>query len=593
MTPSGHTQPASFLSWESFALTNSRWLVHALLWSLGLLSATITLPWFFTGYSILFGLALLAAVVTAYTGPRESTSLPPLTLGRYILVDSIFVSFATHPVFFLLQIVLTTVGLSPYASGPHYGLPLSLYFVGGFYLCLGIIGHARLSTSQLRMMPPIAAAATAALLIVTGYPQFTAYRTAQQSRDVGVASYERETGQATTDLAKLRIGNSLHGFDGRVSTITIDQHDRLLVSGGFEYYAGKDARSLIRLLPDGQKDTTFSPLHVGDPTVSGPSRVLVSSDESIVINTTVDGSRGAPMGLTRLHPDGTVDPQFRLDMSRDSTDRVRLESMDLQPDDRLVIVSPSRFLQKSEDSCLLRFDSTGIRDDAFSTTVMTTLYGPASSRPQSLTCSISKVTALATGDLLVEGSFPVTETQWKHTIVRLNPDGSLDAAYRPELDNLDVSLSIVMPSGELFAVYYVAVPSLSPKTYQAHCVKLKADGRRDPSFNLQAGRFLRIDQLAVQPDGKVVITGTLSEKDYGAIVRLLSDGQPDPTFAGPAGIMHVDGFITTIGIQQDGHIVLGGEFQQVIGPSKGQRVDRQNIARLFPDGTLDTAFDPR
>lgn len=593
MIPSAHTLPASAPSWDSFALTDSRWLIHALLWSLGLLTATVVLPWLFTGYSILFGLALLAAVVTAYTDRHEPTVLPPSTLGRYTLVDSIFVGFATHPLFFLIQILLTAVGLSPYTSGPHYGLLFSFYFVGGFYLSLGVIGHARSSTSQLRMMPPIAAAAIAALLIISGYPQFTAYRTVQQSRDAGVAAYERETGQATTDLAKLRIGNSLHGFDSRVYTVTIDRHGRLLVSGGFEYYAGKDARGLVRLLPDGQKDAAFPPLQLSDPAISAPSRVLLSPDESIIIDTAADGTRNALIGLSRLQSDGTVDPQFRLDMSRDATDRARIESIDMQPDGRLVIVWPNRFLQHAEDSCLLRFDSAGVRDAAFSTAVMEALYGPASSRTQAITCSISKVTALATGQLLVEGSFPVTATEWKYSIVRLHPDGSLDAAYRPELANIDVSLSIVTPSGEVFVISYIAMPGSSPAIYQARCVKLKADGQRDPSFNIPTGRFLRIEQLAVQPDDKIVVTGTLGEKDYGAIVRLLPSGQPDPTFAGPSGVMHVNGFITTIGLQPDGRIVLGGEFQQVMGPTKEQRADRQNIARLLPDGTLDTTFNPR
>jgi uncharacterized delta-60 repeat protein len=427
--------------------------------------------------------------------------------------------------------------------------------------------------------------------MITGYPQFSAYRSDQRSRDAGVAAYERETGQATTELAKLRIGNSLHGFDGRVSAVTIDRHGRLLVSGGFEYYAGKDARGLVRLLPDGQKDTTFSALQFGDPAIFAPSRVLLSPDESIVINTTPTDSRGAIIGLTRLQPDGTVDPQFRLDMSIQASDQVRLESVAMQPDGWVVIVLPSRFLQNSEDSCLLRFNSAGVRDDAFSSAVMEALYGLASSRTQSLSCSISKVTALATGHLLVEGSFPVTG--WRYGMVRLHPDGRLDGAFRPELANMEVSLSIVMPSGELFVISYVAIPGSSPAIYQAHCVKLKADGRRDVSFNIPAGRFLHIDQLATQPDGKIVVAGTLGEKDYGAIVRLLPDGRPDATFAGPTGVIHVDGFITTIGIQLDGRIVLGGEFQQVIGPSKDQRADRQNIARLLADGTPDITFNPR
>lgn len=576
------------MSWDTFALTDTRWLVHAVLWSLGLLSATLVLPWLFTGYLVVFGLSLLAAFATGYTNRGEPAALPPATLLRYILVDSIFVAFATHPVFFLIQIALAMTGFSPRASGPHYGLLVSFCFVCGFYLCLGIISHLRSGASPYRTMPPVAAAVTAALLIITGYPQFSAHRATQQARDAGVSAYERETGRATTGLSKLRIGNSLHGFDGRVYTVAIDRHGRLLVSGGFEYYAGRDARGLVRLLPDGQRDTTFAAMESGDPGVSAPSRVLLSPDESIVISTAPAGSRS---GLTRLQPEGMVDPRFRLDMSMEPGARAGFELAGMQPDGRLLLVSASRFLQDTEDACLLRFDKTGVRDVAFSSTAMEALYGPAPSRPRPQNCSISKVSVLATGHLLVEGSFP--KTGWRYGMVRLDADGSLDAAFSPELENMEVSLSVALPGGELILISYVAVPGSSPPIHQAHTVKLKADGRRDTTFSIPAGRFLRIDQLAPQPDGKIVVAGTLGAKDYGAIVRLLPDGGPDPTFAGPTGVIRVDGFITMIGIQSDGRIVLGGEFQQVIGPSRDQRTSRQNIARLLADGTLDITFNPR
>jgi uncharacterized delta-60 repeat protein len=555
------------------------------------LSATIVLPWFFTGYSIVFGLALLTAVVTAYTNRHESTALSPSTMGRYILVDSIFVSLATHPVFFLIQIALTIVGFAPYASSPRYGLLLSFYFVCGFYLCLGVISHMRSSESRLHAMPPIAAVATAALLITTGYPQFSAYRAVQQSRDAGVATYEQATGKHIDQLAKLRIGNSLHGFDGRISTMTVDREGRLLVSGSFEYYAGKDARGLVRLLPDGQLDQTFVPLPPGDPGLSAPSHIRLTADGSMLINTEVRGTTISPMGLTRVRTDGTVDYQFQPVMKIENGEGARIESMDLQPDGRLVVTTPIRFVQRTDNSCLLRFDGNGSNDTAFSIASMEAFYGPVSSRPESITCAISKVTALTTGHLLVEGSFP--STKMMQGIVRLNPDGSQDAVYQPDLSVTQYSMSFATPTGELYAVSYVPILGSSPVAHEARCTKLLPDGKPDPTFNIPSGRFRRIEHLAVQPDGKIVVTGTLGEKDYGVIVRLLPNGQPDPTFGGPEGIMHVDGFLTAIVIQPDGRIVLGGEFQQVIGPSKGQRVDRQNIARLLPNGALDTTFNPR
>src|SRR4029077_14709816 len=43
--------------------------------------------------------------------------------------------------------------------------------------------------------------------------------------------------------------------------------------------------------------------------------------------------------------------------------------------------------------------------------------------------------------------------------------------------------------------------------------------------------------------------------------------------------------------QPDGKILIGGDFT-TLSPNGGAAVTRNHIARLNPDGTLDTAFDP-
>src|SRR5687767_4869448 len=49
--------------------------------------------------------------------------------------------------------------------------------------------------------------------------------------------------------------------------------------------------------------------------------------------------------------------------------------------------------------------------------------------------------------------------------------------------------------------------------------------------------------------------------------------------------------IKTIAVQADGKILVGGDFT-TLAPNGGAVVTRNKIARLNPDGTLDTAFDP-
>jgi uncharacterized delta-60 repeat protein len=54
---------------------------------------------------------------------------------------------------------------------------------------------------------------------------------------------------------------------------------------------------------------------------------------------------------------------------------------------------------------------------------------------------------------------------------------------------------------------------------------------------------------------------------------------------------NANGAISVVVVQPDGKILVGGDFT-TLSPNGGAAVTRNHIARLNPDGTLDTAFDP-
>ena len=54
---------------------------------------------------------------------------------------------------------------------------------------------------------------------------------------------------------------------------------------------------------------------------------------------------------------------------------------------------------------------------------------------------------------------------------------------------------------------------------------------------------------------------------------------------------NANGTIRDVVVQPDGKILLSGSFT-TLSPNGGGTVTRNNIARLNPDGTLDTAFNP-
>jgi uncharacterized delta-60 repeat protein len=90
--------------------------------------------------------------------------------------------------------------------------------------------------------------------------------------------------------------------------------------------------------------------------------------------------------------------------------------------------------------------------------------------------------------------------------------------------------------------------------------------------------------LAVQADGKILAGGnftTLGGQRRNRIARLNPDGSLDSSFNPGA-----NGDVFSLAVQADGKILAGGTFTAIAGQT------RNYIARLNADGTLDSSFDP-
>ncbi|MCC5844937.1 MAG: choice-of-anchor D domain-containing protein [Verrucomicrobia bacterium] len=186
------------------------------------------------------------------------------------------------------------------------------------------------------------------------------------------------------------------------------------------------------------------------------------------------------------------------------------------------------------------------------------------------------------GKVLLGGGFNTIEGQSFNRIARMNADGSLDTRFNPNANN-NVHSIAVQPDGKIIVGGTFSSIGDQPRGYIA---RLHEDGSVDDSFNAFAGGApaTGIFSLALQPDGKIVIAGSISTVDgqsFSRIARLNSDGSLDQTFN-----VNVNNTVLTIGLQPDGKILVGGLFTTVNGLS------RNRIARLHDDGTVDENFDP-
>jgi len=123
-------------------------------------------------------------------------------------------------------------------------------------------------------------------------------------------------------------------------------------------------------------------------------------------------------------------------------------------------------------------------------------------------------------------------------------------------------------------------------TSRKRIARLTENGLLDTSFDPGTGASSTVNEIAMQPDGKIIIGGQFSSYNgvlQRSIARLNSDGSLDLTFISGLGF---NGIVTAVDVLPSGRIMVAGWFTSYNG------IPRPRIARLNSNGTLDLTFDP-
>ena len=101
--------------------------------------------------------------------------------------------------------------------------------------------------------------------------------------------------------------------------------------------------------------------------------------------------------------------------------------------------------------------------------------------------------------------------------------------------------------------------------------------------------------IKIQTDNKIIVAGDFEYYNYDGLTfyspylcRLNSNGTFDSTFDITIGSSGLNNSVKTIHIQNDGKILIGGEFTQII--RNGITYNYPKIIRLNTDGSIDTSF---
>ncbi|RUT69736.1 T9SS C-terminal target domain-containing protein [Flavobacterium cupreum] len=118
-----------------------------------------------------------------------------------------------------------------------------------------------------------------------------------------------------------------------------------------------------------------------------------------------------------------------------------------------------------------------------------------------------------------------------------------------------------------------------------YLTRLNVDGSIDESFTTGTGFNGKVYSCCILPDRKIVIGGSFTAYNGGSsgrLIRLNTDGSQDTSFNTTIGA--TNGIIYKVCPQTDGKIILVGSF------TKYNNVTVNRIARILPDGALDTSF---
>ncbi len=189
------------------------------------------------------------------------------------------------------------------------------------------------------------------------------------------------------------------------------------------------------------------------------------------------------------------------------------------------------------------------------------------------------------GKTIVVGDFFSYDQTGRSCIARATQSGYLDTTFNPGQGANDFIDCIVLTTnneaviGGNFTAYN--------GTFRNGIALVNTNGALDTSFNPGQGFNGTVAAVALQPNGQILVGGNFTMYNgipVNYIARLNLNGSLDATF-NPGLLLNAS--VNTIAIQNNGQVVIGGDFTSV-----GGVIGQDHVTRLNADGTLDTAFNP-
>ena len=374
---------------------------------------------------------------------------------------------------------------------------------------------------------------------------------------------QRLNANGSVDTSFLASGS---GVNNIVRCLALQSDGKILLGGAFTTVNGAVRVGVARLDDLGNLDNAGTGVARNDVTA-----VALQSDGKLVIGGTFTSFAGTARNrVARLNGDGTLDTTF---LSSGSGANGDVSALALQSDGKIVIGGNFTSVNDTARNRIARLNSDGTLDTAF----LAVGTGADS--------SVRKIAIQADNRILVGGSFANINGTARHSIARLNTDGSLDNSFLASGTGANgpvFTLAVQSDGKILIGGDFTSFNGTSRNRF----ARLNTDGTLDTAFlSSGTGANDQVFTLALQSDGKVLIGGLFTAVNIAPrnrLARLNADGTLDTAFLVNAAGANYS--VRAITLQTDGRIVIGGEFGNYNAAYRG------NIARVKADGSLDETF---
>jgi len=353
-----------------------------------------------------------------------------------------------------------------------------------------------------------------------------------------------------------------------VEAIAIQPDGKIIAVGGFLTYDGQPSKNIVRINPDGTRDETFdvgSGFTAAGQDPSGSSgrcqSVAVQADGKILVGGFFTSYNGTSINrIARLNADGSIDQDFVVGIGSNNA----VQDIAVQADGSIVCGGQFTSYNGITRSKVARLLPDGTLDPSFV--------------PPAIDVNVFQVVPQPDGKVLLGGTITSVGGTTVGRLVRLNADGGLEAGFPQGTGFNSLVLAIhLMDDGRMMVGGGFTEYDGSP---WSRIVRLMPDGGIDATFQAFIGSGSdQVRAIVEQDDGKYVVLGgfsTANSMPAGRVVRLMPDGMTDPSFDPGLGFANV---VQDALLQPDGKLVAGGFFTAY------DNVPRVGVVRVNTTGT--------